>query len=104
MIYLRSSHGVTFQPQTLFKCLLSVYSALVVHDRSRLHSEGYIRFKEDRYSVDMINPRAQNWRGSDPIYISCQSYIHAFTWPEWGSSQRLSVFYEKQYNLEFLIP
>ena len=49
--------------QTLFKYLLSVYSALVVHNRIGLHSEGYIRFKEDRYSVDMINPRAQKWMG-----------------------------------------
>ena len=76
MIYPRSSHGVTFQPQTLFKCLLSLYSALVVHNRSGLHSEGYIRFKEDRYSVDMINPRAQNGgrgAGGQTLYTSPDS-------------------------------
>ena len=98
MIYPRSSHGVTFQPQTLFKCLLSLYSALVVHNRSGLHSEGYIRFKEDRYSVDMINPRAQNGgrRGGGGIipYINLLIVLHscfcmAWVWFERGTERLL---------------
>ena len=44
MIYLRSSHGVTIQPQTLFKFLLLFDSALVIHDRSGLHSAKSIFF------------------------------------------------------------
>ena len=99
MIYPRSSHGVTFQPQTLFKCLLSLYSALVVHNRSGLHSEGYIRFKEDRYSVDMINPRAQN--GGHTLYKSPDSLTFMLLH---GLSVVRAFFCEKKNNLECPIP
>ena len=59
-------------PQTLFKW--PVYSALDLHDRSGLRSEGYIRFRKT-VTVWMCGPWDSEMGGSDRVIDSSTSGI-----------------------------
>ena len=58
--YIKDNKGYLLLPQSLFKW--PVYSALDLHDRSGLRSEGYIRFWKTG-TVWMYHPGTQRWGG-----------------------------------------